>query len=77
MDDGLTSVSTETEAIKLLHETKEICAQGNLRLHKIVSNKLSVTESVPPEDRLRDSTHIDFHDTASPPEKALGVHTTN
>ena len=76
VDDGLTSVSTEAEAIKLLHETKEICAQGNLRLHKIVSNKLSVTESVPPEDRLRDSTHIDFHDTASPPEKALGVHWT-
>ncbi len=49
VDDGLTSLPTEEEAIKLLKATQEMLAQSNLHLHKIASNKVEVMKAFPSE----------------------------
>ena len=38
VDDGLKSVTTESEAIDVIARSKDICAKGGLKLHKIVSS---------------------------------------
>ena len=48
MDDGLCSVSTVEEAKEIIYQATEICKQGNVRLHKFLSNDKTVLESVPP-----------------------------
>ena len=47
VDDGITSVPTKEEAIKLIEESRKICSSGNLRLHKFVSNDADVLRSLP------------------------------
>lgn len=46
VDDGLTSVETEEEAIQLIHDAQSMCASVGLRLHKFVSNNKNVINSV-------------------------------
>ncbi len=42
VDDGLISFHSEEEAISLVHEAKQLCSTGKLRLHKFVSNSPQV-----------------------------------
>lgn len=51
VDDGLASVSTESEAIKLVRDSRELCATGKLRLYKFVSNSERVMTTIPDEER--------------------------
>ncbi|KAI3370855.1 hypothetical protein L3Q82_007372 [Scortum barcoo] len=50
VDDGLKSFSSETEAIDVLHRTRKMLAQSNIRLHKISSNSSIITSAFPDED---------------------------
>ncbi|XP_023204623.1 uncharacterized protein LOC111611627 [Xiphophorus maculatus] len=73
VDDGLTSVATKDEAIRLVKEARQLCSSGNLRLHKFVSNNQDVLASIPEDDcadsvRNRDMTLGESHI-----ERALGI----
>jgi Pao retrotransposon peptidase/Family of unknown function (DUF5641)/Protein of unknown function (DUF1759) len=47
VDDGLISVDGVDSAKELIREVREICASGNLRLHKFMSNDPRTLESLP------------------------------
>ncbi|XP_038064113.1 uncharacterized protein LOC119734635 [Patiria miniata] len=73
VDDGLKSVSSTSEAVTLIRQTKEMCAQGGLRLHKFISNSREVMENVPQEDQASNVKILDLLHDALPIERALGV----
>lgn len=51
MDDGLTSLSSEQKTIHLMKKTQEVLKEnGNIRLHKIISNSVNVMKAFPAED---------------------------
>lgn len=37
VDDGLTHVSSDDEAIQLIDESRQLCSAGKLRIHKFIS----------------------------------------
>ncbi len=64
VDDGLTSVPTEEEAIDLLQRTQKMLAASNLKLHKIASNSSKVMTAFAPGDLAKDlktSTLVQIH----------------
>ena len=73
VDDGLKSVSTTEEAIKLVQQSQEMCRKGGLRLHKFSSNSKEVLCTIPPEDRASDLKDIDIFSDELPIEFTLGV----
>ncbi|XP_067942833.1 uncharacterized protein [Watersipora subatra] len=54
VDDGITSVNTTEEAQQLIEDARALCATGNLRLHKFISNDSSVSSSIPESERAVD-----------------------
>ena len=54
VDDGLKSLPTVSQTIKLIKGCQQMCAQDKLRLHKFASNKKEVLEALPTEDRAKD-----------------------
>lgn len=70
MDDGVTSVASEDEAIQLAKEARQFCASGGLRLH---SNSKSVLASIPPSERAVETKTLDLAFDNSTPERALGI----
>ncbi|XP_061185011.1 uncharacterized protein LOC133193026 [Saccostrea echinata] len=51
VDDGLTSLPTEAEAVTLMKKTQAALKEnGNIRLHKIISNSVNVMKSFPTDD---------------------------
>lgn len=73
VDDGLASVDSVPEAIRLLDETRSVCSKGNLKLHKLLSNHPEVLQSFPKEDWAGDLSVLSKFDTSSQVEKMLGV----
>ncbi|XP_067250257.1 uncharacterized protein [Chanodichthys erythropterus] len=73
VDDGLISLSTEEEAIKLLKATQEMLALSNLHLHKIASNKVEVMKSFPAEDLAKELRNLDLSTGLPPVQRSLGV----
>ena len=73
VDDGLVSCATADEAIQLLEETRGVCAKGNLRLHKLLSNSLEVLESFPREEWSPNLKKISCFDGQSVVERMLGL----
>ncbi|XP_030585762.1 uncharacterized protein LOC115780619 [Archocentrus centrarchus] len=73
VDDGLTSVSTETEGIQLVNEARQLCSRGNLKLHKFTSNSKNVLSSVPEEERAGGAKNLDMALGEPYMERALGV----
>ncbi len=73
MDDGLTSLPTEEEGIKLLKATQEMLAQSTLHLHKIASNKVEVMKAFPSEDLAKELTNLDLSTGHPPAQRILGV----
>ncbi|XP_030589719.1 uncharacterized protein LOC115783168 [Archocentrus centrarchus] len=71
VDDGLASVSTESEAIQLIKDSRELCSTGKLRLHKFVSNSEGVMSTIPIEERAT-VKDLDMS-LSSRIERALGV----
>ena len=70
--DGLSSVQTEKEAIKLIKESRELCYTGKLRLHKFVSNNENVIATIPEEERAAVKDQ-DMALSSPHMERALGV----
>ena len=73
VDDGLKSVPSVIQAINLIKKTKELCAKGGFNLHKFLSNKRKVIESVPTEQRAKGIKDFDLSKDLLPIERALGV----
>ena len=73
VDDGLKSVKTVNEAIVLIQKSKEMCKQGGFRLHKFISNRKEVIESIPAEDRAKGIKDLDLEHEELPSERVLGI----
>ncbi|XP_063762763.1 uncharacterized protein LOC134880024 [Eleginops maclovinus] len=73
VDDGLLSVPSEQEAITLLHNTQGMLALSNLRLHKILSNRVAVMRAFPPEDLAKGMKDLDLSTDPIPMQRSLGV----
>lgn len=73
VDDGLVSVMTDTEAVQLVKEARQICSTGNLRLHKFVCNRKKVLESIPDEECAASVKEQDMALGEPLMERALGV----
>ena len=73
VDDGLTSLPTEKEAVDLLKRTKDMLAESNIHLHKIASNSHTVMESFAPEDLAKDLKYLDLGADPLPVQRSLGL----
>ncbi|XP_062583176.1 uncharacterized protein LOC134244932 [Saccostrea cucullata] len=74
VDDGLKSLPTIEQAIDLLQRTqKALKNEGNLRLHKIASNREEVMQAFPPEDLSKDLKDLEFGNEILPVQRTLGV----
>ncbi|KAK7901877.1 hypothetical protein WMY93_018646 [Mugilogobius chulae] len=73
VDDGLTSVSSESEAIELLTSARNMLAESNIRLHKIASNASQVMNAFPQEERATDLKDLDLDVDPLPLQRSLGV----
>ena len=73
VDDGLTSVETENEAINLIRDAQSLCSKGGLRLHKFTSNSSTVMDSIEASERSDNITKLDLALDDLPMERALGV----
>lgn len=71
VDDGITSVATEKEAISLICSSRAICKRGNMRLHKFSSNSAEVLSSLPESERsVQDK---DLLTNSLPEQRTLGL----
>ena len=70
VDDGLTSVATEEDAIELVQTTTNLCAFQGIRLHKFASNSKIVHDTIPVEDRAESLQKLDLPNLV---ERALGI----
>ncbi|XP_067947249.1 uncharacterized protein [Watersipora subatra] len=73
VDDALASVDSPKEAIKLIQDTQKLCASGNLRIHKIVSNCREVMEAIPKTEHSSSLQNLNIHTDNLPKERSLGV----
>ena len=73
VDDGLSCLDTEKEASTLAQESRELCKRGGFRLHKFLSNKKIVLETIPVEDRSKELQQMDLSRDKLPTERTLGI----
>ena len=73
VDDYLRSVGTEAEGKDQIDGHRKACAKGGFRLTKFISNRRSVLESIPEEERSKDVKTLDLNYDNLPVERALGV----
>ena len=74
VDDGISSLPTVQGATDLLKRTKEaLKVNGNLRLHKIASNKQEVLNAFAEDDLSKTLKGLDFHDDNLPLQHSLGL----
>lgn len=73
VDDGLKSVPTVADAIKLVTNARLLCSEGNLRLHKFTSNNREVLESIPESELSKDTQTLNLSFDKLPTERALGI----
>ena len=73
VDDCLRSVGTEAEGKDQIDGLRKACAKGGFRLTKFISNRRSVLESIPEEERSKDVKTLDLNYDDLPVERALGV----
>lgn len=73
VDDILTSCGTESEAAQLCLELRECCQRGGFRLTKFASNKESVLEVLPEEDRALDLQRLRLDGKELTEERTLGI----
>lgn len=74
VDDGLTSCTSEEEAVSLMRRTQQaLSIGGRLRLHKIASNSKAVLQQFVNDDLSKDLKHLDFGCDTLPVQRSLGV----
>lgn len=73
VDDGLTSLDSEEEAIKLVREARDLCNTGKLSLHKFITNNKKVLATIPKQEIAEVSADLDMALGEQRMERALGV----
>ncbi|XP_041422759.1 uncharacterized protein LOC108719567 isoform X1 [Xenopus laevis] len=73
VDDGLISLESTESAIQLVKESQELCARGNLRLHKFISNNREVLESISDSERASTMKNVDLNYDHLPVQNVLGL----
>ena len=73
VDDGITSVPSSAAAVSLIEHATKICAQGNVRIHKIISNDKGVLATVPESERAKELHSLDLSQETLPTTRTLGV----
>ena len=73
VDDGIVSLESVDRAIKLVKEAQAVCAKGQLRLHKFISNDRVVLESVCESERAKGVKDVDLSHEDLPVQTVLGV----
>lgn len=73
VDDCLKSVATVEEAIVLVKDLSDLCAEGGFTLTKWVSNDRRVLSTIPTELRATELRDLNLTQDVLPIERALGV----
>ena len=73
VDDCVTSVATEPEAIQLVKDLTSLCSKGGFQLTQWVSNSRAVLTSIPQEQKTREVRTLDLDKDSLPIERALGL----
>ena len=73
MDDCLTAVASEEQAIALSQSLRALCMRGGFKLTKWVSNSRRVLSCIPADERAAEVKDLDLSKDALPTERALGV----
>lgn len=73
VDDCLRSVETVDDAIPLIEELRHVCSQKGFHLTKFVSSSVKVMNSIPLEERSKESQGRNFDYDPLPVERALGI----
>jgi len=73
VDDCLSSVPTESDAIQLYKELCALCAKGGFHLTKWMSNSREVLNAIPEDDRVKEVKDLDLSHDVLPMERVLGV----
>lgn len=74
VDDGLISLPSVEQAVKLMKDTQTICAKNNLRLHKFASNKKEVLAALHVNDLAKDLKDLDLRHDTMPIQRSLGTY---
>lgn len=73
VDDGLKSVPSVDEAVKLIQNSVELCAKGEIRLHKFASNSTEVMNSLSKEDCSQNIDTLNLVKDMVQVERPLGI----
>ncbi len=73
VDDGLTSLDSEEEAIGLVREARDLCITGKLHLHKFITNNKRVLATIPKQELAEVASDLDMALGEHKMERALGV----
>lgn len=60
VDDGLTSVTSESQAIQLVKEVRKLCSTGQLREHNFISNSDEVMAAIPKVEHVEAAKDLDM-----------------
>ena len=71
VDDGLISVATADEAVKLISDSRQILSKYNINLHKILSNSVDVLKAFPSSDTAESYEIFGSEETFS--HRTLGI----
>ncbi|XP_067931116.1 uncharacterized protein [Watersipora subatra] len=71
VDDGVTSIANQREAIQLIDSARKICSKGNIRLYKFASNDRHVLATVPETERCETLQKLDLLQDHLPNERTL------
>ena len=74
VDDCLTSVKSQDEAIDLVNELQRLLRRGGFNLTKWICNSRAVLEKIPQSDRAKEVKDLDLSHDVLPVERVLGVH---
>ena len=73
VDDGLKSLDSEDDAIAMIENSRKLCLDSGLILHKFTSNSAAVLASLDPRDRSDNTKDLDLRHDVLPMERALGI----
>ncbi len=73
VDDCIKSSPTETKAVDLAHDLREVCSKGGFHLTKWVTNSKKVLESIPESERAETTKNLNFDDDNVQSHRALGL----
>lgn len=73
VDDGLKSVGSVDEAVKLIRDSKMICSKSGFTLHKFASNEVSSLVELGESELAESAKNVRVFDNGVKMERALGV----